>query len=163
MADPPLDLRSSELAEETRRRNDEIVRRYASAGAGTASLLVAGICATALTWQIAWPSDVLRTAVAVFTASAAVMVVRAIDGPLSLAAPRRGTSSHSDAVSLGLLWLGWFVAIMASMLLAHLATAERSPSSKHKAACTVTCSAKGSGAKASAECAPVQSIGAAAC
>lgn len=163
MADPPADLRSSELAKETYRRRDEIVRRYAAAGAATASIVAAAICASALTWQIAWPRDVLRTAIAVFAASAAVMGVRAIDGPLSLAAPRRGASGHSDAVSLGLLWLSWFAAIMAAMLLAHLATKERSSSDVTKAACKVTCTAKAAGAKASAECAPVQPLGAAAC
>jgi hypothetical protein len=163
VADPPVDLRSSELAEEARRRDDEVVRRRIAARAGIASLLLAGVCASALTWQVAWPSDVLRTAIGVFTASAAVMGVRAIDGPLSLAASRRGASGHSDAVSLGLLWLGWFAAIMAAMLLAHVAVRERGSSGVAKASCTVTCSAKVTGAKASAECAPAQPVGAAAC
>ena len=163
MADPPVDLRSSELAEEAYRRKDELARRYAAAGTAAASLVAAAICASALTWQIAWPRDVLRTAIAVFAASAAVMGVRAIDGPLSLAAPRRGASGHSDAVSLGLLWLGWFGAIMAAMLLAHLATTERSSSSVAKAPCTVGRTAKATGGKASAECDPVQPLGAAAC
>ena len=126
-------------------------------------MLLAGVCASALTWQVAWPSDVLRTAIGVFTASAAVMGVRAIDGPLSLAASRRGASGHSDAVSLGLLWLGWFAAIMAAMLLAHVAARERASSGVAKASCTVTCSAKVTGAKASAECAPAQPVAAAAC
>ena len=164
MADLPVDLRSSELAEDARRRKDELVRRFAAAGMAAASLVAAVFCALALTWWIALPSDVLRTAIAVFAASGAVMGVRAIDGPLSLAAPRRGASGHSDAVSLGLLWLGWFAAIMTAMLLAHLETTERSSLGvAKKAPCTVACTAKATGAKASAECAPIQPLGAAAC
>lgn len=163
MADPPVDLRSSELVEEAGRRRDELVRRRTATGAAITSLVIAAICASALTWQIAWPSDVLRTAVAMFTASAAVMGVRAIDGPLSLATSRRGTSGHSDAVSLGLLWLGWFAAIMAAMLLAHLATRQPSPPNTSKPTCATMCSAKATEAKASAECAPVLPIGGAAC
>ncbi len=163
MADPPVDLRSSELAEEGGRRRDELVRRWAATGAAVASLVIAAICASALTWQIAWPSDVLRTAVAMFTASAAVMGVRAIDGPLNLATSRRGTVGHSDAVSLGLLWLGWFAAIMAAMLLAHLATRQPRSSRTSKPACATMCSAKATGAKASTECTPVPPIGGAAC
>lgn len=163
MANPPDDLRSSELAAEAYRRKDELVRRYFAAGTAATSLVAAAICAWALTRQNAWPSDVLRTAIAVFAASAAVMGVRAIDGPLSLAAPRRGASGHSDAVSFGLLWLGWFAVIMAAMLLAHLVTTERNSSSVAKAPCTITCTAKATGAKASAECSPVQPLGAAAC
>lgn len=163
MADPPIDLRSSELAAEASRRKDELVRRYAAGVTATASLVTAVICASALTWHTAWPRDVLRTAIAVSAASTAVMGVRAIDGPLSLGAPRRGASGHSDAASFGLLWLGWFGAIMAAMLLAHLATTERSWSGVAKAPCTVACTAKATGAKASAECAPVQPLGAGAC
>lgn len=164
MADPPVDLRSSELEKkESYRREDELVRRYAAAGVAVSSLLATAVCASALTWHNAWPPDVLRTAIAVFAASAAAMGVRAIDGPLNLAASRRGASGHSDAVSLGLLWLGWFAAIMAAMLLTHLATEARSSPSAEKAACKVTCTAKATGAKVSAECTPAQPLGAAAC
>jgi hypothetical protein len=163
VADPPIDLRSSELAEDARRRKNELVRRFAAAGIAVMSLAAAVFCALALMWGIVQLNDVLRTAIAMFAASGAVMGVRAIDGPLSLPAPRRGASGHSDAASLGLLWLGWFAAIMAAMLLAHLATAERSSSSVPKAVCTVTCSAKATGAKASAECVPVKPVGAATC
>jgi hypothetical protein len=159
------ELRSSELDPDRSRRQDELNRRFGATAISVTALIATGLCGAAMIWFPAWPTDVLRTAFAGCFASFVVMAARAIDGPLGFASPRRGTGGHSDAVALGLVWLGWFAAITAALLLAGLKPTRHGAAEITMAApaCRTTCTAKASGSQASISCVQAAANGARPC
>lgn len=154
MADLDREMRSGELEKDGFRRADEKRRRLAAWALAILSLAAAIVCLAAIAYPGCLSLPMLRTAFAATAAGSAVMTARALDGPVSFAAARRGAAAHSDAAAFSLTWLAWFAAIMTAVLLAGFdpAVLRGSATSGAGGGCKVSCTAGASGLKASISC-----------